>query len=185
MAGIVDAAYVLERAGHIGIAFIGGYSIDAPTMAAAKTLAAGGDRKEFLYEDPVKELKTQIANMEKSDVVLGINLRGNSPDSFSVSCKSPWRYGCLRDRRPLPAASHGCGRVRGILPEKPGQACCRSPGAERRGGHRFGKDSVSGLPGMTVPLQSPSGKPAPTSCISTSWTPARQNSGRSGTAAPS
>ena len=88
MAGIVDASYVLERAGHIGFAFIGGYSIDAPTMAAAKSLAAGGDRKEFLYEDPVEELKTQIAQMEKSDVVLGINLRGSSPESFRSLAKA-------------------------------------------------------------------------------------------------
>ena len=79
MAGIVDVPYVLERAGHIGFAFIGGYSIDAPTIAAAKSVASGGDRKEFLYEDPVAELKAQIALMEKSDVVLGINLRGSSP----------------------------------------------------------------------------------------------------------
>ena len=38
MAGIVDAAYVLERADHIGLAFIGGYSIDEPTMNAAKSI---------------------------------------------------------------------------------------------------------------------------------------------------
>ena len=88
MAGIVDAAYVLERAGNIGFAFIGGYAIDAPTMASAKSLAAGGDRKEFLYEDPVEELKVQIARMEKSDVVLGINLRASSPDSFRSLAKA-------------------------------------------------------------------------------------------------
>ena len=88
MAGIVDALYVLDRAAHIGFAFIGGYSIDGPTMAAAKTIAAGGDRKEFLYEDPVQELKAQITLMEKSDVVLGINLRGSSPESFSSLAKA-------------------------------------------------------------------------------------------------
>ena len=82
MAGIVDASYVLERAAHIGFAFIGGYSIDAPTMAAASAIAAGGDRKEFLYDDPVEELKAQIALMEPGDVILGINLRGSSPESF-------------------------------------------------------------------------------------------------------
>jgi TIM-barrel protein len=88
MAGIVDASYVLARAGHIGFAFIGGYSIDAPTMAAAKSLSAGGDRKEFLYEDPVQELKAQIALMKKSDVVLGINLRGSSPESFGALARA-------------------------------------------------------------------------------------------------
>ena len=47
MAGMVDAAYVLDRADHIGAAFIGGYAIDQPTMEAARVMAAGGNRKEF------------------------------------------------------------------------------------------------------------------------------------------
>ena len=73
MAGIVDASYVIERSEHIGFAFIGGYSIDQGTMNAAKAIAAQGDRREFLYNDPVEELKTQIAKMKKSNVILGIN----------------------------------------------------------------------------------------------------------------
>jgi TIM-barrel protein len=88
MAGIVDAPYVLARAANIGFAFIGGYSIDRPTMAAAASIASGGDRKEFLYDDPVRELKRQIALMEKSDIVLGINLRGTSPESFRSLAKA-------------------------------------------------------------------------------------------------
>jgi tRNA-dihydrouridine synthase B len=88
MAGIVDARYVLGLAGHIGFAFIGGYSIDGPTMAAAQSIAAGGERKEFLYDDPVEELKNQIALLEKSDVVPGINIRGSSPDSFRSLAKA-------------------------------------------------------------------------------------------------
>lgn len=82
MAGIVDADYLLHRADHIGIGFIGGYSIDGPTMEAAKAVSADGERKEFLFDDPIAELKAQAAKMEKSDVILGINLRGSSPESF-------------------------------------------------------------------------------------------------------
>jgi TIM-barrel protein len=82
MAGIVDAAYVLERASHIGLAFIGGYSIDDPTMNAAETIASAGDRKEFLYDDPVTGLTSQIRKLEGSGVITGINLRGSTPDSF-------------------------------------------------------------------------------------------------------
>ncbi|MDP2797997.1 MAG: methanogenesis marker 9 domain-containing protein [Methanoregula sp.] len=82
MAGIVDASYVIERTGHIGFAFIGGYSIDQSTMDAAKSIAAKGDRREFLYNDPVEELTKQIAKMEKNNVILGINLRGSTPESF-------------------------------------------------------------------------------------------------------
>jgi tRNA-dihydrouridine synthase B len=88
MAGIVDAAYVLERADHIGAAFIGGYSIDPPVLEAAKKVIAGGDRKEFLFEDPAEELKKQMVMMEKSAVVLGLNLRGSSPESFTTIARS-------------------------------------------------------------------------------------------------
>ena len=88
MAGIVDAAYVLERAGHIGAAFIGGYCIDQRTMDAAKVVSAEGNRKEFLYEDPVEELRKQVALMEKSTVVLGLNLRGSTPESFGIIAQS-------------------------------------------------------------------------------------------------
>ena len=83
MAGIVDAAYVLERKKHIGAAFIGGYSIDKPTMEAAAAIAASGDRKEFLYTDPVEELTQQIKKLKTSTVLPGINLRGCSPQSFA------------------------------------------------------------------------------------------------------
>ena len=83
MAGIVDAAYVLERADHVGLCFMGGYSIDAPTMDAARSLASDGDRREFLYDDPVPVLKAQIETLGKSDVIPGINLRGVAPESFS------------------------------------------------------------------------------------------------------
>jgi TIM-barrel protein len=88
MAGMVDSSYVLERADHIGAAFIGGYSIDPPTMNAAKSVTADGARKEFLYDDPADELRKQMVLMEKSAVVLGLNLRGSSPESFVALARS-------------------------------------------------------------------------------------------------
>jgi len=45
--GVVDAAYVLERADHIGAAFIGGYSIDKPTMDAARAISDEAIAKNF------------------------------------------------------------------------------------------------------------------------------------------
>ena len=87
MAGIVDADYVLRRARHIGFAFIGGYSIDDPTMEAARSMASES-RSEFLYEDPVLELKSQLARLEESDVVAGINLRGSAPASFQAIARA-------------------------------------------------------------------------------------------------
>jgi len=84
MAGIVDAPYVMERAEHIGFAFIGGYSIDQRTMDAARSIAEKGDRREFLFANPVEELTRQIAMIEKSTVIPGINLRGSTPEAFSA-----------------------------------------------------------------------------------------------------
>ncbi len=82
MAGIVDAAYVLERAAHVGAAFIGGYSIDAPTLDASRRMAAEG-RKEFVYSDPIEALAREIDALKQSDVVAGINLRGSTPEAYA------------------------------------------------------------------------------------------------------
>jgi len=82
MAGIVDADYVLSRKDHIGAAFIGGYSIDPPTLAAAREIAASGERREFLYDDPVVELSGQMKKFEHTEVIPGLNLRGSSPGSY-------------------------------------------------------------------------------------------------------
>ncbi len=81
MAGIVDAAYVLERAAHVGAAFIGGYSIDGPTLDASRQMAEAG-RKEFLYDDPLEALEREIDALKQSDVVAGINLRGSTPAAY-------------------------------------------------------------------------------------------------------
>ena len=83
MAGVVDAAYVLERAAHIGAAFIGGYSIDGPTLEASRQMAEGG-RKEFLYDDPLEALGREIDALKQSDVVAGVNLRGSAPAAYAT-----------------------------------------------------------------------------------------------------
>jgi len=121
MAGIVDAAYVLERQAHAGLAFMGGYAIDAPTMAAAKEIAAGGDRKEFLYDDPVPVLEKELASLASCDVVAGISLRGASSGILCRHCPEIRDKNSIRDRCPLPAGAHGGGRGRGVLPQKPGE----------------------------------------------------------------
>ena len=82
MAGQVDADYVRAREKHIGLAFIGGYSIDEPAMNASRLMAARG-RPEFIHDDVIAELHRQVSSMAGSDVVLGINLRGCSPAAFA------------------------------------------------------------------------------------------------------
>lgn len=81
MSGIVDTQYVLERGEHVGVGFIGGYSIDEKTLDASRKMAQAG-RKEFIFDDPAEELEKQIALMENSDIVFGINLRGSRPSAF-------------------------------------------------------------------------------------------------------
>jgi len=95
-----------------GLAFMGGYAIDAPTMAAAKEIAAGGDRKEFLYDDPVPVLEKELASLASCDVVFGISLRGASPESFAAIARKFGTKSSIRDRCPLPAGAHGGGRGR-------------------------------------------------------------------------
>jgi TIM-barrel protein len=82
MAGTVDAAYVAARAGHVGMAFIGGYSIDPPTIAASRRMAEAG-RCEFLPGDPVGELGRQADLLAALPVVGGVNLRASTPGALS------------------------------------------------------------------------------------------------------
>ncbi|HUK93053.1 MAG TPA: methanogenesis marker 9 domain-containing protein [Methanomicrobiales archaeon] len=82
MAGTVDAAYVAARAEHAGMGFIGGYSIDGPTISASRGMAESG-RCEFLPEDPVTELQRQVDLLAASPVVGGVNLRASTPEALS------------------------------------------------------------------------------------------------------
>jgi len=82
MAGIVDADYALARASHIGVAFLGGFSIDGPTMEASRIMERSG-RREFLYDDPEEELCRQASLVNGSGIVCGLNLRGATPESFA------------------------------------------------------------------------------------------------------
>jgi tRNA-dihydrouridine synthase B len=82
MAGTVDAAYVAARAEHVGMAFVGGYSIDPPTVAASRRMAECG-RWEFLPDDPVEELARQADLLSALPVVGGVNLRASSPEALT------------------------------------------------------------------------------------------------------
>lgn len=82
MAGIVDSGYVIERKEYVGMGFIGGYSIDEPTMNASVLMEAEG-RREFISPDPMAVLKKETESLLATDVIPGVNLRGSSPESFS------------------------------------------------------------------------------------------------------
>ena len=120
MAGWVDARYVLALRAHVGAAFIGGYSIDEKTLEASHEMAGKG-RKEFLSDDPLKELGDQARMLEETDVVTGINLRGSSAESFQEAAR------CLGDRviyeidahcRQEPMIRAGCGEYYLLHPDE-------------------------------------------------------------------
>ncbi len=81
MAGVVDAGYVLKRAAHVGAAFLGGYSIDGPTIEASRMMSAEG-RCEFLFENPIEEIKKQVSQLKTPGLVIGANMRASSPDAL-------------------------------------------------------------------------------------------------------
>ncbi|WP_319642080.1 methanogenesis marker 9 domain-containing protein [Methanovulcanius yangii] len=81
MAGIVDAEYVKPRSDAVGMACIGGYSIDETTMAASRALAEAG-REEFLYDNAIAALSDEVAKMAETGVICALNLRGSSPSSY-------------------------------------------------------------------------------------------------------
>ena len=120
MAGIVDGRYVLARKDHAGVAFIGGYAIDAPTMDAARSIAADRERREFLYEDPVPVLRAEIDLLKTCDVVAGINLRGSSPASFAAIADAFGDEVVYEIDAHCRAGSHGRGRAGEYYLKNPG-----------------------------------------------------------------
>lgn len=84
MAGITNAEYVLERAAHVGVAFIGGFSLDDATQEAARKMVEAG-RTEF--SDGLDEIATELAMLEGSDVVIGLNLRGSTPEAYVAAAR--------------------------------------------------------------------------------------------------
>ena len=81
MAGVVDAAYARSRAAHAGVVFLGGYAIDAPTIGAARAMAGRG-RAEWILDDPVGALEREVAALQGTGLVVGLNLRAATPAGF-------------------------------------------------------------------------------------------------------
>ncbi|MDD1723611.1 MAG: methanogenesis marker 9 domain-containing protein [Methanospirillum sp.] len=81
MAGITDGSYISDLADYIGIGFIGGYAIDEKTIHAAKDLIRQG-RDEFLPGNVTEEIRKQVALVQKSGVVPGVNIRASEAGSL-------------------------------------------------------------------------------------------------------
>ncbi|MDR0438678.1 MAG: methanogenesis marker 9 domain-containing protein [Methanocalculaceae archaeon] len=79
MAGITNAGYAIERAAHVGTVFIGGFSLDASTQEASRKMIETG-RTEFSGD--FDQIATELAMLEEIDVVVGLNLRGSTPEAY-------------------------------------------------------------------------------------------------------
>ena len=86
MAGITNAEYIKKCVEWIGLACIGGYSIDEKTIEASHALA-NRNREEFLFSDQESTLdaiEAQIKELAGFEVVISVNLRASSPESLAI-----------------------------------------------------------------------------------------------------
>ncbi len=118
MAGITDAEFVLARSKHAGVAFIGGYNTDEPSRKASGAMEADG-RKEF--DAGFDEIATEIDILDGADIIIGLNLRGATPEGFVAAAK---RFGTSvvyeidAHCRQQPMIDAGCGEYLLHNPEK-------------------------------------------------------------------
>ena len=75
MAGLTNSSFALSRS--VGLAILGGYNLDAPTIEAAKELVKKG-RSEFAYDEPTPVIKNELGVMNTIDMKAGINVRSTT-----------------------------------------------------------------------------------------------------------
>ncbi|MGA7470472.1 MAG: methanogenesis marker 9 domain-containing protein, partial [Halobacteriota archaeon] len=75
MAGLTNSSLALSRS--VGLAILGGYNLDAPTIEAAKELVKKG-RSEFAYDEPTPVIKNELGVMNTIDMKAGINVRSTT-----------------------------------------------------------------------------------------------------------
>ena len=75
MAGLTNSSFVISRS--VGLAILGGYNLDAPTIDAAKELVKKG-RSEFAYEEPTPVIENELGVMSTINMKAGINARSTT-----------------------------------------------------------------------------------------------------------
>lgn len=79
LSGESDAEWAAAGAEYAGAAFLGGIALDEPTRAAARDLVAR-DRTEFLPDDPIAFIDSQLAALTDTAIHPGFNVRTTSLD---------------------------------------------------------------------------------------------------------
>ncbi|MGA3198104.1 MAG: methanogenesis marker 9 domain-containing protein [Halobacteriota archaeon] len=75
MAGLTNSSFATSRS--VGLAILGGYNLDAPTIEAAKELVKKG-RSEFAYDEPTPVIENELGVMNTIDMKAGINARSTT-----------------------------------------------------------------------------------------------------------
>jgi len=74
LSGAADADWALAASEYAGCAVLGGIALDDATRAAARALVAR-DREEFLPDDPVAFVDTQLAALDDAPIRGAMNVR--------------------------------------------------------------------------------------------------------------
>ncbi|RLG27320.1 methanogenesis marker 9 domain-containing protein [Methanosarcinales archaeon] len=81
MAGITDAEFAKKTAQAAGLIVIGAYNLDFETNEAAKRMSERG-RKEFITEDPMELLESELEKLGDLDSVIAVNVRAVSTEDY-------------------------------------------------------------------------------------------------------
>ncbi|MCU4924952.1 tRNA-dihydrouridine synthase [Halobacteria archaeon AArc-dxtr1] len=81
LSGQADAAWARAGAPYAGCAVLGGIAIDDASRAAARKLVAR-EREEFLPDDPLAFVDTQLATLSESAIQPAFNVRSATSDQI-------------------------------------------------------------------------------------------------------
>ncbi|CAJ38112.1 methanogenesis marker 9 domain-containing protein [Methanocella arvoryzae] len=93
MAGITGGDF-FESCKDAGLYVMGGYSLDAATMAASREIAERG-RKEFITDRPLELIEGDLKKVSGKGVAIGINVRAASLEPLIAAAKLAKKYGAI------------------------------------------------------------------------------------------
>lgn len=93
MAGITDGDF-FENCKDAGLYILGGYSLDAATMAASGEMAKRG-RKEFIADRPLELIEADLKKVSGKGPAIGINVRAASLEPLIEAAELAKRYGAI------------------------------------------------------------------------------------------
>ena len=93
MAGITDSAF-FEKCIDAGLYILGGYSLDTATMAASEEISKRG-RKEFITDQPLELIESELKKVSGRGVAIGINVRAASLEPLLQAAELAKKYGAV------------------------------------------------------------------------------------------